>query len=472
MVFDRISTNYGSDARPLADSSAVLLSSISAGDAKPLGRKADTAAATAHHVESGLLPSFDLVDFTEHALSTAGTVTKDLATGAWHELKEHPLQVAEAAAVGLAVGVAATALTPVEATVLGVAGLAYGGYELAMHVGGWIDDVSTLHNASSHSAFDIAKAHADLQGVGADGLLLGAGVAGGLAARPLMAALSSATASADSAVVASDAPAAATGSDASAAGRPLSNLGTVNSDGVRVLNSDETAQLYAGARDTNGEMVFAKPDVQPGNPKYYQVAARQVDLSNYPGGLRVGTTEARLNASGDIPLANGQVIPKGELPTGVQLSGDTIHTPPSGVTLSNGTVLTDGTELPAGTGSAISGGQQVGHNDWIITRDTITGGKPAYDMYTPHDMSRWNPVAGQPGQFSPKSVPTKMVYIPDGKFQIPTSWGTAQGNGPSLLAHYDTGDYNVITLKDATESGYLSNPLNDAAHQLVALLGK
>lgn len=246
------------------------------------------------------------------------------------------------------------------------------------------------------------------------------------------------------------------------------DLGTVNADGVRVLDAPETEQLYAAAKDANGELQFAKPDLKPGDAKYYQVDARQINLQDYPNGLRVGTTESKLTADSDITLANGDIIPKGNLPTGVQISGDTIHTPPEGVTLENGTVLKDGMKLPAGAN--LTGGQEITNGDWIITRNTTADGKSAYDMYTPHNdafQTRWKPVEGQAGQYSPKSVPTHMTYLPAGKYQIPTSWGTAEGEGPAFLAQYGPGDYNIITLKDASETGYLDNPTNAAARTFV-----
>lgn len=275
-------------------------------------------------------------------------------------------------------------------------------------------------------------------------------------------------------------PGSKTADDAAEAATPVAstddlgsanNLGKVNADGVRVLNAGETEQLYQQARNTQGELQFAKPDLKPGDKKYYQVNANQVDLSQHPAGLRVGSTESRLTAESEINLGDGQLIPKGELPNGVQISSDVIHTPPAGVVLENGTVLRDGTKLPSG--SEISGGQKVSNGDWVITRETTVDGKPGYDVYTPHSDqfdARWRPVDGQTGQFSPKSVPTDMVYLPEGKYEIPTSWGTASGEGPAFLAKYGPDDYNIITLKDAKETGYLDNPTNEAGRQFLDTL--
>lgn len=250
--------------------------------------------------------------------------------------------------------------------------------------------------------------------------------------------------------------------------RPINDIGKIDANGVTVLNASETEQLYAQTSKARGELQFAKPDLKPGDKKYYQVNANQVDLSQHPAGLRVGSTESRLTAESEISLADGQLIPKGELPNGVQISGDVIHTPPAGVTLDNGTILRDGTKLPAG--AEISGGQKVTNGDWVITRETMVDGKPGYDVYTPHSDqfdARWRPVDGQPGQYSPKSVPTDMVYLPEGKYEIPTSWGTASGEGPAFLAKYGPDDYNIITVKDAKETGYLDNPTNDAGRQFL-----
>ncbi len=251
----------------------------------------------------------------------------------------------------------------------------------------------------------------------------------------------------------------------------VNNLGKVDANGVRVLNASETEQLYIKASNTQGELQFAKPDLKTGDKKYYQVNANQVDLSQHTAGLRVGSTESPLNAVHDIRLSDGQVIPKGGLPNGLQISGDVIHTPPAGVTLENGTVLRDGMKLPAD--AEISGGQKVSNGDWVITRETSVDGRPGYDVYTPHGdqfIARWKPVPGQPGQYSPKSVPTDMVYLPAGKYEFPTSWGTASGEGPAFLAKYGPDDYNIITLKDARETGYLDNPTNAASRQFAETL--
>ncbi len=63
------------------------------------------------------------------------------------------------------------------------------------------------------------------------------------------------------------------------------------------------------------------------------------------------------------------------------------------------------------------------------------------------------PVAGKPGFFSPRSVPTPMVELPEGGI-ITVSWGDAQGGPGSFLAKYGEGDYNIITAADLVNLGY------------------
>jgi hypothetical protein len=134
-------------------------------------------------------------------LSTAAAVSKDLATGAYHEITEHPLEVAGAFVKGAGTAVLATtviagaaALAPevaVAATVgMGVGavvGLGYEGYQFAKHLGGWSEDAKAISNPTNFSSDEVAKAHADLKGVGADAALIGSGLAGAVIAAPLAA---------------------------------------------------------------------------------------------------------------------------------------------------------------------------------------------------------------------------------------------------------------------------------------------
>jgi hypothetical protein len=135
-------------------------------------------------VPSGSLPNL-VIDTHEQTPaakpSGIGAVFKELGTGAWNEITQHPGQVIESAGIGLGIGVLATLAAPeVGVAALG-AGIGYGAYELYKHAGGWIDAAKTVADSKDHSAAQVAQANTELQGVGAGGVLLGAGIVGGIA---------------------------------------------------------------------------------------------------------------------------------------------------------------------------------------------------------------------------------------------------------------------------------------------------
>ncbi|MDR3613354.1 MAG: hypothetical protein P4L53_07300 [Candidatus Obscuribacterales bacterium] len=231
--------------------------------------------------------------------------------------------------------------------------------------------------------------------------------------------------------------------------------GKVNAEGFTQFSNDETRAMFEARTAAGEKFTFQKADVAPGEKGYYQVAAQQLTPEKYPNGLRVPTTESPIVVGNTVHFPDGSVIPAGtKLPNGVQLDGKTIKAPPDGIKLENGVVLKDGMQLPEGT--AIAGGQRTNANDWLLTRTKVDeAGNKTYDVYTPPNSNfgeRWKPVDGQPGQFSPRSVPTDMVFLPSGKFEIPTGWGTAKGEGPAFLAKYGDGDFNIITAKDLSET--------------------
>jgi hypothetical protein len=230
--------------------------------------------------------------------------------------------------------------------------------------------------------------------------------------------------------------------------------GKVNAEGFTQLSSDETKAMFEARAAAGEKFTFQKADVAPGQKGYYQVDAQQLTTEKYPNGLRVPTTESPIVVGNNVHFPDGSVIPAGtKLPNGIQLDGRTIKAPPDGIKLRNGVVLKDGMQLD---GAAISGGQITNPNDWLLTRTKVDeAGNKTYDVYTPPNSNfgdRWKPVDGQPGQFSPRSVPTDMVFLPSGKFEIPTSWGTAKTEGPAFLAKYGDGDFNIITAKDLSET--------------------
>ena len=133
----------------------------------------------------------------------------DLLKGAWNEVTQHPGKIAEDAVVGAATGVALVglaAIAPEVATgvaIVGVGAAVVGGaYELAKHGEQWIQDAKTVGNPESSSKTVVAKAHADLQNLGAKGadgaVMIGSGmVAGGLTGIAIKAATAGAGAAAD-----------------------------------------------------------------------------------------------------------------------------------------------------------------------------------------------------------------------------------------------------------------------------------
>ncbi|HEY9777737.1 MAG TPA: hypothetical protein V6C81_28515 [Planktothrix sp.] len=194
---------------------------------KPITTHHDIAAATATHVANGLIPHLPIDGADTHNTTnthnfapppvahpaqpratadapkaapapqknwwdTAGTMIGDTAKGAWNEVTQHPGQVALDVGEGLAIGVGAVALAavaPEAAVVVGVAAVgaaAIGaGVSLYQNGGQFLHDVSTIHDPSKASQADIAKAHADFNTIGGNGLQMGARIAGGFAAAPL-----------------------------------------------------------------------------------------------------------------------------------------------------------------------------------------------------------------------------------------------------------------------------------------------
>ncbi len=163
--------------------------------------------------DSGSTPETHESGF-DHFMHNAETIASDLGTGAWNEIKDHPDHVVEAAVVGLAAGLAITAVAAVTAPIVGtvalVAGATIGAIELGTHIGGWIHDADVVTNTGNFSASEVAQAHSDLQNVGGGATLVAAGALGGLAAGPIastagdvISSTSAASASADDASVSS-----------------------------------------------------------------------------------------------------------------------------------------------------------------------------------------------------------------------------------------------------------------------------
>ncbi len=199
-----ITNSGGADQRAnSAADSAALVTLSTLPDLKISGHDSDSNGTSDSH-ESGF----------DHFMHNAETIASDLGTGAWNEIKDHPDHVIEAAAVGLAAGLAITAVAAVTAPIVGIGALAVGAIigsvELATHIGGWIHDADVVTNTGTFSAAEVTQAHTDLQNVGGGATLVAAGALGGMAAGPVASAagdvissMSAASASADDASVSS-----------------------------------------------------------------------------------------------------------------------------------------------------------------------------------------------------------------------------------------------------------------------------
>lgn len=111
----------------------------------------------------------------------------EVAKGACEELTQHPERVA----LNFAVGAAVTAGIAVSAPWVGAAALvgggAYAAYEVSKNAGTWIDQFSTVADASSHSQQEVQVARAGLRDFGAGAVDITAGLAGGAAAGAIVA---------------------------------------------------------------------------------------------------------------------------------------------------------------------------------------------------------------------------------------------------------------------------------------------
>jgi len=194
------------------------------------------------HVANGTLPSLAIDGAVPADKSTGGfwsgawDIAKDLGEGAYKEVTEHPLQVAETAVVGAAIGAAAVTFAPV-AVVAGAAGAIGAGYMLVKNGANWVHDAKVVGDSSDYSQSEVNQAHAGLQGLGGTGALMAAGMVGfgvgGYAA---------------SAVAASaEAGAASAGADSGSAGASSTEGSALNAGSL-----DHPATPPAGADALNG----------------------------------------------------------------------------------------------------------------------------------------------------------------------------------------------------------------------------
>jgi hypothetical protein len=187
--------------------------------ATPGSMPAPDHAANDAHVQAGTLPalSIDGVDSgNSHFGSGAMAVTGDLLTGAGNELTQHPGQVGESLAIGVGTGLAAgvvadgvvavaagvglTLTAPAVLAGAAILGAGYGAYELYEHAGSWFDAGKVVSDQNDYSPTQVAQAHAELQGVGAGGLNVVAGLGGVVAGNYMAGAIAAAAADAPAVV--------------------------------------------------------------------------------------------------------------------------------------------------------------------------------------------------------------------------------------------------------------------------------
>jgi hypothetical protein len=383
--------------------------------------KAKLAIATEKEVALGVLPPLalfaDALDQTKtgHAINEhvgqflfgAKEVSKDLAKGAEHELstKEGWQHIGEAAAIGAAAGIATVALAPELVTGLAIAGIAYGGYELYKNASGYMHDVKVDARPGDFSAAEQQKAHKDLQTIGARGVDMAAGMAGGaignFAAKEAIASLGTSSASEISTTGVGAKSEAAPVNEAVAKPGSVSEVAPKpepTPEQVAISDSVKTnQQIFSAAGEDDGVLTTKK--------QLYNVKFRQVTDE---GGVRLQTLENR---------GEGELVKQGEwIATRLNTDGSP--------------VIEDGMT-----------------NQWGVNEKTIL---KTYNV-TPGELQ------GSTEFVAPTKIdgpPVHMVQL-NGDLEIKTPWGSMSGHQGDYLANYNfdpatgtAGDnYAIVTNK-------------------------
>jgi len=119
-------------------------------------------------------------------------VASELGAGVWQEMRDHPVRLLGSAATGAATAIGTTLIAPKVLTGIAIAGIGYGSYQLYKHGGVWIDAAKMVAR-SEPDATESEAARATLRSLGAGATDVAAGMAGGMAASSLRAALISST---------------------------------------------------------------------------------------------------------------------------------------------------------------------------------------------------------------------------------------------------------------------------------------
>jgi hypothetical protein len=118
-------------------------------------------------------------DWVCESASEAYAVVKDLSGGAGDELINHPLRVAEQAAMGAGIAAGFARLSPKIAFPLGAVGVTAAGDYLDSHSGNWLKSAEIVAGLKFSTPQEVMAAHADLRELGAGITDLAAAALGG-----------------------------------------------------------------------------------------------------------------------------------------------------------------------------------------------------------------------------------------------------------------------------------------------------
>ncbi|MBS1957290.1 MAG: hypothetical protein JST89_24090 [Cyanobacteria bacterium SZAS-4] len=127
--------------------------------------------AKSHLSAEAFSPQSKLPEQTHNYLGVAA----DITNGIVNEVLNHPGQIAQTVAESAMAGYAFRLAPPVVRSAALTLGAVYAGYQFYQKAPGWVNDASTVVNAQSYSADQVAKAHVGLEKLGGGAVHLAAG---------------------------------------------------------------------------------------------------------------------------------------------------------------------------------------------------------------------------------------------------------------------------------------------------------
>jgi hypothetical protein len=254
-----------------------------------------------------------------HYVNGAAAVISDVAIGAVDEAIHHPVELVGTALTGLAIGTAAAVVAPEVAIGAAVLGAGYGAYQLATHVGGWINAADVVSNTQDHTTAQVKTAHEYLQDLGGGAARLGAGAIGSLGGAPLAGAISDfISASAVDAVTPEATIGVAKEAVTTEAKAAASDLGLTSAERAAMTPEQFSALQESVARNQSifraaqerGEVI---PSVKQSYSVHFEKVGpegRLVPTLENPAGVQLqegGWVATRLNADGTPNIENGMV---------------------------------------------------------------------------------------------------------------------------------------------------------------------